>query len=85
MLGQHTEHFRPMSIRLGQVARNSKTDYWNTKGHLSFLVKYCQTLRALPDCENQLSWTPVDLVAAISSDLLFHSDAPPNRLRTIPH
>ena len=77
-LGQHTRHFRAMSVRLGQVAGNSKTGYWNTQEHLSFLVKSCQTLRALPAFENQLSWTPVDLVAATLSDLLFQSDAFPS-------
>ena len=76
-LGQHARHFRAMSVRLGQVAGNSKTGYWNTQEHLSFLVKSSQTLRALPDFDNQLSWTPVDLVAATLSDLLFQSSGPP--------
>ncbi|KAI4127461.1 MAG: hypothetical protein LQ338_003184 [Usnochroma carphineum] len=77
-LGQHARHFRAMSVRLGQVAGSSKTGYWNTQEHLSFLVKSSQTLRALPDFHNQLSWTPVDLVAATLSDLLFQSNGPPN-------
>ena len=77
-LGQHARHFRAMSVRLGQVAGNSKTGYWNPQEHLSFLVKSSQTLRALPDFDNQLSWTPVDLVAATLSDLLFRSDGPPD-------
>ena len=77
-LSQHARHFRAMSVRLGQVAGNSKTGYWNTQEHLSFLVKSSQTLRALPDFDNQLSWTPVDLVAATLSDLLFRSDGPPD-------
>ena len=77
-LGQHPRHFRAMSVRLGQVAGNSKTGYWNTQEHLSFLVKSSQTLRALPDFDNQLSWTPVDLVAATLSDLLLRSSGPPD-------
>ncbi len=77
-LAQHAQHFRAMSVRLGQVAGNSKTGYWNTQEHLSFLVKSSQTLRALPDFDNQLSWTPVDLVAATLSDLLFQTSGPPD-------
>lgn len=77
-LHQHARHFRAMSVRLGQVAGSSKTGYWNTQEHLSFLVKSSQTLRALPNFDNQLSWTPVDLVAATLSDLLFRSSGHPD-------
>ncbi|KAL8993291.1 MAG: hypothetical protein Q9169_006452 [Polycauliona sp. 2 TL-2023] len=73
-LGQQPHGFRTMSVRLGQVAGNSKTGYWNTQEHLSFLVKSSQTLRALPDFEGQLSWTPVDFVAATLSDLVFQME-----------
>ncbi|KAL9633807.1 MAG: hypothetical protein Q9204_003249 [Flavoplaca sp. TL-2023a] len=76
-LQQHGGQFRHMSVRLGQVAGNSETGYWNTQEHLSFLVKSSQTLRALPDFTDQLSWTPVDLVAAALSDLAFQINAPP--------
>ncbi|KAL9629234.1 MAG: hypothetical protein Q9204_005391 [Flavoplaca sp. TL-2023a] len=76
-LDRHARQFRHMSVRLGQVAGNSKTGYWNTQEHLSFLVKSSQTLRTLPNFTNQLSWTPVDLVAATLSDLAFQSSAPP--------
>jgi len=77
-LHQHAQHFRAMSVRLGQVAGSSKTGYWNTQEHLSFLVKSSQTLRALPNFDDQLSWTPVDLVAATLSDLLFRSSGHPD-------
>lgn len=73
-LHAHPQHFRAMSVRLGQVAGNTKTGYWNPQEHLSFLIKSSQTLRALPDFNDQLSWTPVDLVAATLSDLLLRSD-----------
>ena len=76
-LGQHPQHFRTMSVRLGQVAGSSQSGYWNTQEHLSFLVRSSQTLRALPDFTNQLSWTPVDVVAGTLSDLLFQSVEPP--------
>ena len=77
-LHKHTPHFRPMSVRLGQVAGNGKSGYWNTQEHLTFLVKSSQTLRALPDFSDQLSWTPVDMVAATLSDLVFQTRDPPS-------
>ena len=38
--------------------------------HLSFMVKSSQTLKALPNLEGLLSWTPVDIVAGTIVDLL---------------
>jgi len=61
-LHKYPGHFRAMFVRLGQIAGNSKTGYWNTLEHLSFLVKSPQTLPALTDFNGQLSWTPVDAV-----------------------
>ena len=62
-----------MCVRLGQVAGSSKTGYWNSLEHLSFLVKSSQTLRALPDFSGQLSWTPVDVVASTLAELALGS------------
>lgn len=68
-LHRSPSHFRAMCVRLGQVAGSSKTGYWNALEHLSFLIKSSQTLRALPDFNGQLSWTPVDAVASILAEL----------------
>ena len=76
-LAKQPKDFRTMSVRLGQVAGNSKTGYWNTQEHLSFLIKSSQTLRCLPDFEGPLSWTPVDLVAGALSDLLLQTASTP--------
>ena len=70
----HPDRFRAMSVRLGQVAGSSKVGYWNHMEHFAFMVKSSQTLKALPDFDGQLSWTPVDLVAASLGDLII-SDA----------
>lgn len=70
------DSFRTMSVRLGQVAGSTTSGYWNTQEHLSFLVKSAQTLRALPDFTGQLSWTPVDIVAATLSDLAISDRRP---------
>lgn len=72
-LHKHPGPFRTMCVRLGQVAGNSKTGYWNSLEHLSFLVKSSQTLRALPDFSGKLSWTPVDVVASTLADLVLGS------------
>ncbi|KAF2172613.1 hypothetical protein M409DRAFT_35387 [Zasmidium cellare ATCC 36951] len=76
-LGKHPSYFRTMSVRLGQVAGSSKTGYWNSQEHLSFLVKSSQTLRCLPDFKDGLSWTPVDMVAGTLSDLLLQTSTQP--------
>ena len=72
-LHKHPRTFRTMCVRLGQVAGSSKTGYWNSLEHLSFLVKSSQTLRALPDFSGQLSWTPVDVVASTLAELALGS------------
>jgi thioester reductase-like protein len=72
-LHRYPEYFRPMCVRLGQVAGSSKTGYWNSLEHLSFLIKSSQTLRAFPDFKGELSWTPVDAVASTLADLVSYS------------
>lgn len=71
----HPSSFRAMSVRLGQVAGCSSTGYWNSLEHFPLLVKSSQTLRCLPDFDNVLSWTPVELVAGTLGDLLLNDDA----------
>ena len=44
--------------------------------HLSFLIKSSQTLKALPDLDGELFWTPVDDVAGTLSDLLVAERTP---------
>ena len=69
-LHKYPERFRAMVVRPGQVAGSSTTGYWNRMEHLSFLVKSSHTLKALPNLEGLLSWTPVDTVAGTLVDLL---------------
>ena len=72
-LPKYPDRFRSMTVRPGQVAGSSITGYWNPMEHLPFLWKSSQTLKALPDFEGLLSWTPVDDVAATLVDLLLLS------------
>ncbi|KAI6085568.1 hypothetical protein F4821DRAFT_149184 [Hypoxylon rubiginosum] len=70
-LHKHPDRFRAMVVRPGQIAGSSTSGYWNPMEHLSFLIKSSQTLKALPDFEGLLSWTPVDEVAGTLVDLIF--------------
>lgn len=69
-LHRYPARFRTMAVRPGQVAGSSTSGYWNPMEHLSFMVKSSQTLKALPDLDGLLSWTPVDTVAGTLVDLL---------------
>lgn len=72
-LHKYPDRFRTMVVRPGQIAGSSTSGYWNTMEHLSFLIKSSQTLKALPDFDGLLSWTPVDEVASTLVDLAFLS------------
>ncbi|KAI1454916.1 hypothetical protein F4805DRAFT_469070 [Annulohypoxylon moriforme] len=69
-LHKHPDRFRAMVVRPGQIAGSSTSGYWNPMEHLSFLIKSSQTLKALPDFDGLLSWTPVDEVAGTMVDLV---------------
>lgn len=75
-LHKHPDKFRTMSVRLGQVAGATASGYWNHMEHFPFLIKSSQTLRSLPDFDGELSWTPVNDVAAVLADLLLSSTTP---------
>ncbi|KAF2151287.1 putative polyketide synthase [Myriangium duriaei CBS 260.36] len=75
-LHHHPEHFAVHAVRPGQIAGSKHSGIWNTAEHLSFLVKSSQTLGAVPAFEGELSWTPVEDVAATCADLLLRNDHP---------
>jgi acyl transferase domain-containing protein/thioester reductase-like protein/acyl carrier protein/SAM-dependent methyltransferase len=74
-LGLHPDTFRAMSVRPGQIAGSSVSGYWNPQEHLPFLIKSSQTLKALPDFDGDLCWTPVNQVAGTLCDLLLSPGA----------
>ncbi|KFZ17736.1 hypothetical protein V502_04427 [Pseudogymnoascus sp. VKM F-4520 (FW-2644)] len=69
-LHQYPNSFRTMAVRIGQIAGSKLSGYWNPMEHLSFLWKSSQTLKAIPDFDGLLSWTPVDDVAGTLADLI---------------
>jgi len=48
-LYKHPKNFKSMIVRIGQIAGSKTSGYWNPVEHFAFLIKSCQTLRALPD------------------------------------
>lgn len=75
-LHKYPNKFRAMAVRIGQIAGSSTSGYWNPMEHLSFLWKSSQTLKALPNFNGLLSWTPVNHVAATLGDLLLADNTP---------
>ncbi|KAK9799873.1 putative Polyketide synthase [Seiridium cardinale] len=69
-LQKFPDHFRAMSVRLGQVAGSRISAYWNPIEHLAFLFKSSQTLKTLPAFQGELCWTPAEDVAGTLADLL---------------
>ena len=50
-LHKYPDRFRPMAVRIGQIAGSQTSGHWNPVEHLAFLIKSCQTLKKLPDFE----------------------------------
>lgn len=76
-LHRHPQHFRAMTVRLGQIAGSRTSGYWNHMEHFTFMVRSSQTLKAFPCFEGTLSWTPVNDVAAALGDLLLQNHSAP--------
>ncbi|KAE8395557.1 hypothetical protein BDV23DRAFT_178609 [Aspergillus alliaceus] len=75
-LQQYPDRFHAMVIRPGQISGSSSSGYWNTSEHFPSMVKSAQTLKVLPDFKGDLSWTPVDAVAASVVEILLQSNIP---------
>ena len=75
-LHKHSQSFRTMAVRLGQIAGSKTSGYWNPMEHFGFLVKSSQTLNHLPDLDGGLFWTPVNDIAAALSDVVLANNTP---------
>ena len=78
------ERFRPMTVRIGQIAGSKTTGQWNSVEHFAFMIKSAQTLKALPDLEGV--WYPpfftfiaVDVFSLAKSSCLIESFLVPRR------
>ncbi|KAM0241576.1 hypothetical protein ACHAPO_001262 [Fusarium lateritium] len=75
-LHKYPNRFRPMVVRLGQIAGSKTSGYWNPMEHFGFLIKSSQTLNALPDVEGNVNWTPVNDIADALTDLVLSDQVP---------
>ena len=75
-LQRHPNVFQSMVVRPGQIAGSSRSGCWNIAEHFPAIVKSAQTLRALPDLQGDLSWTPVNDIAASLVELLVTDNTP---------
>lgn len=75
-LHQYPDRFRPMAVRIAQIAGSTSNGHWNPVEHFAFLIKSSQTLKALPDFDGSLSWCPVDDVSATLGELLISNTTP---------
>ncbi|KAF7626258.1 hypothetical protein AFLA_013652 [Aspergillus flavus NRRL3357] len=75
-LQRYPSRFQVMVVRPGQIAGSSSSGCWNTAEHFPAMVKSAQTLRALPDLQGDLSWTPVNDIAASIVELLLTDNTP---------
>lgn len=75
-LHKHTDQFRTMTVRLGQVAGSKTSGYWNPLEHFGRLIRSSQTLNALPDVDGTLYWTPVNDIAGALADLVLSDRTP---------
>jgi thioester reductase-like protein/acyl carrier protein len=75
-LHKHPDRFRPMVVRLGQIAGSKTSGYWNPMEHFGFLVKSSQALNALPDVPGEVFWTPVNDMADTLTDLVLGDHIP---------
>lgn len=56
-LGRYPALFRPIAVRLGQVAGSLTTGYWNPVEHFPTMIKSAQTLGSLPDIQGVMKPT----------------------------
>ncbi|KAM0563081.1 hypothetical protein ACHAPJ_001927 [Fusarium lateritium] len=75
-LHKYLNRFRPMVVRLGQIAGSKTSGYWNPMEHFGFLIKSSQTLNALPEVDGNLNWTPVNDIADTLTDLVLSDRVP---------
>ncbi|PVI04852.1 hypothetical protein DM02DRAFT_651290 [Periconia macrospinosa] len=88
-LGQYPDHFRAMSVRLGQLSGSRVSGYWNHMEVLGFLFKSSQTLASFPILDGVYTWLTLEDTSASLSDLLlrnssdcypiYHLDGPVHR------
>ncbi|KAI1373464.1 hypothetical protein F4677DRAFT_462219 [Hypoxylon crocopeplum] len=62
-------------IRIGQIVGSTSHGVWNASEHVPALLKTAHSLRQLPSIEGTVSWLPVNVAAAVISDIVLHAGA----------
>ncbi|KZO94102.1 acetyl-CoA synthetase-like protein [Calocera viscosa TUFC12733] len=58
-------------LRIGQMVGDSRTGVWNETEAISLIIKSAETIHALPELDETVSWLPVDYAARSILDLVF--------------
>lgn len=69
------ERFHAHIMRPGQISGSRTSGVWRRHELLSFMVKSCRALQALPILDGELSWTPVEDVAGCCVDPMLRESA----------
>ncbi|GES62865.1 NRPS-like enzyme [Aspergillus terreus] len=62
-------------LRVGQIVADTQHGIWNATEAIPMIFQTAETIKALPQLEDILSWTPVDVVATSVIDLTLATDA----------
>lgn len=73
-LHRYPERFRATAVRLGQIAGSAINGHWNSKEHVSFMIKSSQTLGALPDLPGSMGWTSANDIARTLVELVMQPE-----------
>ncbi|KAF2101646.1 NRPS-like enzyme [Rhizodiscina lignyota] len=58
-------------LRIGQIIADTKAGIWNASEAIPMMFQTAETMHSLPQLDDMLSWTPVDVVASTVIDLTF--------------
>lgn len=62
------------NLRVGQLIGDTKTGQWNTTEAIPLMMQTSRTLGVLPTLEEEMSWLPVDIAAAIIAEIALGED-----------
>ncbi|KAJ5629105.1 acetyl-CoA synthetase-like protein [Penicillium lividum] len=62
-------------LRVGQIIADTSHGIWNATEAIPMIFRTAETIKALPQLDEILSWTPVDVIASSIIDITFAPDA----------
>lgn len=61
-------------LRIGQIVADTRKGIWNTTEAIPLIFQSAKTIGALPLLDEELSWTPVDVIASSVIDISLSND-----------